>query len=147
MTWGGLKIKENCHVLINQFHGAFRSKPLCYRKIMSVFRDVKSCFNASWGLKGLKGEGLVTNLFHKTGTYANHRLNRLMEVDSAATLTAKLFNFNFHPFEVVSRWRDPQLQVSENYPDLTECRPTYIKSFWLLSLFIFTRFKSWHVMC
>ena len=24
-------------------------------------------------------------------------------------LTAKLFNWNFHPLEVVSRWRDPQL--------------------------------------
>ena len=30
-------------------------------------------------------------------------------------LTAKLFNLNFHPLEIVSRWRDPQLQVSENY--------------------------------
>ena len=30
-------------------------------------------------------------------------------------LTAKLFNLNFHPLEVVSRWRDPQLQVRENY--------------------------------
>ena len=29
-------------------------------------------------------------------------------------LTAKLFNLNFHPLEVVSRWRDPQLQMSEN---------------------------------
>ena len=29
-------------------------------------------------------------------------------------LTAKLFNLNFCPLEVVSRWRDPQLQVSEN---------------------------------
>ena len=25
-------------------------------------------------------------------------------------LSAKLFNLNFHPLEVVSRWRDPQLQ-------------------------------------
>ena len=30
-------------------------------------------------------------------------------------LTAKLFNLNFYPLELVSRWRDPQLQVSENY--------------------------------
>ena len=29
-------------------------------------------------------------------------------------LTAKLFNLDFHPLAVVSRWRDPQLQVSEN---------------------------------
>ena len=35
-------------------------------------------------------------------------------------LTANLFNLNFHPLEVVSRWRDPQLQVSENSSDLTK---------------------------
>ena len=33
-------------------------------------------------------------------------------------LTAKLCNLNFHPLEVVSRWRDQQLHVSENYLDL-----------------------------
>ena len=37
-------------------------------------------------------------------------------------LTSKLFNLNFHSLEVVSRWRDPQLQVSENYSDLTTWR-------------------------
>ena len=37
-------------------------------------------------------------------------------------LIAKLFKMNFHPLEVVSRWRDPQLQVSENYSDLTKWR-------------------------
>ena len=26
-------------------------------------------------------------------------------------LTGKLFNWNFHPLKVVSRWRDPQLQT------------------------------------
>ena len=30
-------------------------------------------------------------------------------------LTAKLLNWNFHSLEIVSRWRDSQLQVSENY--------------------------------
>ena len=39
-------------------------------------------------------------------------------------VTAKLFNLNFHPLEVVSSWRDPQLQVSENYSDLTKWRST-----------------------
>ena len=54
MIWCGLKIKENCHVsLINQFHGDCHSKTLGCRKIKCVFRDVKWCFNASWGLKGL----------------------------------------------------------------------------------------------
>ena len=35
-------------------------------------------------------------------------------------LTANLFKLNFHPLEVVSRLRDPQLQVSENSSDLTK---------------------------
>ena len=38
--------------------------------------------------------------------------------------TAKLFNVNFHSLEDVFRWRDPQLQVSENYSDLTKWRLT-----------------------
>ena len=29
--------------------------------------------------------------------------------------TAKLKNLNFHPLEVVRRYRDPQLQAGENY--------------------------------
>ena len=37
----GFKIKENCHALVNQFHGNFRSKNIGFRKIESVFRDVK----------------------------------------------------------------------------------------------------------
>ena len=53
MTWCGLKIKENYHVLVNKFHGNFRSKTLRFRKIKYVFRDLKWCFNASQGLKGL----------------------------------------------------------------------------------------------
>ena len=34
-------------------------------------------------------------------------------------LAAKLFNRDFHSLEVASRLRDPQLQVSENYSDLS----------------------------
>ena len=62
-------------------------------------------------------------------------------------LTAKLFNLNFHPLEVVSRWRDPQLQVSENYSDLTKWRSTVFKYCWLMSSFIFNMFKRWYIMC
>ena len=42
-------------------------------------------------------------------------------------LTAKLFNLNFHPLKIVSRSRDPQLQVSENYSDLAKWRSTVLK--------------------
>ena len=56
----GWKIKENCHVLVNQFHGNCYSQTTSCRKIRSVFRDVKCCFNASWGLKGLKVDQPLT---------------------------------------------------------------------------------------
>ena len=62
-------------------------------------------------------------------------------------LTAKLFNLNFHPLEIVSRWRDPQLQVSENYSDLTKWRSTVFKYCWLMSYFIFNMFERWYLMC
>ena len=58
-------------------------------------------------------------------------------------LTAKLFNLSFHPLEVVSHWRDPQFQVSENYTDLTIWRSTIFKYCWLMSLFIFNMFERW----
>ena len=42
-------------------------------------------------------------------------------------LTAKLFNLNFHPLEVVDRVSETQLQVSENYLYLTKWRSTVFK--------------------
>ena len=54
IKWSGWEIEENCHALVNQFHGNIHSEhPRC-RKITPIFRDVQWCFNASWGLKGLK---------------------------------------------------------------------------------------------
>ena len=54
MTWIGWKIKENCHVLANQFHGNFHYKTFSCGKLKSVHRDLKLCFNASWGFKGFQ---------------------------------------------------------------------------------------------
>ena len=62
-------------------------------------------------------------------------------------LAAQLFNLNFHPLAVVSRRRDPQLQVSENYLDLTKWKSTLFKSCWLMSHLIFNIFKMWYLMC
>ena len=53
MTWWGWKSKENCHVLVKLFNGNFHSKTFGCSKIKYVFRDVKWCFNASRGLKGV----------------------------------------------------------------------------------------------
>ena len=39
----GLKIIENCHVLVNQFHGNFHSKALGCRKKRSVFKIIENC--------------------------------------------------------------------------------------------------------
>ena len=61
-------------------------------------------------------------------------------------LTAKLFNLNIHPLEIVARWRDPQLQVSENYSDLTKRTSIVFKYCWLMSYF-FNMFKRWYLMC
>ena len=40
-------------------------------------------------------------------------------------LTSKLNHLNFHPLELVSRYRDPQLQVGENYSHLFNLRKTF----------------------
>ena len=55
MTCSGWKIKENCHA------GNFPSKTIGCREIKFVLRDVKWCFNASWGLKGLRGGYCIVN--------------------------------------------------------------------------------------
>ena len=62
MTWCGWKIKNNCHVMLNQFHGNYHYKTLSCWKITSVFRDVKWCFNASWGLKGLNKDENISQI-------------------------------------------------------------------------------------
>ena len=47
--------------------------------------------------------------------------------------TAKLNNLSFHPVEVVSRYRDPQLQVVENYSYLFNFISKHCK-FWCLNI-------------
>ena len=42
--------------------------------------------------------------------------------------TAMLLNLNFQPLEVVSRYRDAQLQVAENYSYLLNLRPSICKT-------------------
>ena len=51
----------------------------------------------------------------------------------ARPLTVKLFNCNFHSLGVVSRLRDPQLHVSENYVDLTKME---VKNFQILLIYV-----------
>ena len=45
-----------------------------------------------------------------------------------AIIVANINNFNFHPFEVLSRYSDPQIQVGENYSYLFNLGPDICKS-------------------
>ena len=56
-------------------------------------------------------------------------------------LTAMIFNLNCHPHEVVSRYRDPQLQVGENYSYLFNLRPNMYNFLSLKTHFIIN--MSW----
>ena len=68
--------------------------------------------------------------------YTLNHMRNMVNVQSSSgskPFTDKLINWNFHLFEVVSRWRDPQLQVNEHHSDLT--------ILWNLG-FIYSTFKS-----
>ena len=58
----------------------------------------------------------VTNGLWSNSSWLNAEVNPLI---------AKLFDCNFHSLKVLSRWRDPQLQVSENCSDLTNGVPRF----------------------
>ena len=45
--------------------------------------------------------------------------------------TDKYIYLNFHPLEAVSLYRDPQLQVGENYSYLFSLRPNICKAWFL----------------
>ena len=66
MIWSRWEIKENCHVLVKQFQGNFHNKTPSCRENRSVYSDVKWCFNASWGLKGLMSE--FCSEYHRPNT-------------------------------------------------------------------------------
>ena len=92
-----------------------------------------------------------SNISHGEPTLIQHWVDmslgeHRLDVLTHNPLPAKLFNLNFHPLEVVCRWRDSQLQVSENYSNLTKSRSTVFKYCWLMSLFIFNMFKRWYLM-
>ena len=69
----------------------------------------------------------------QTITATSHIFTWTHYVTFIAPLTAKLFNWNFHPLKVVYRWRDPQLQMSKNSSDLTKWRST-IPNFLLIDV-------------
>ena len=151
MIWCGLKIIENCHVLVNQFHGNFRSKKFCCRKIKSVFRDVKWCFNASWGLKGLtwcyvffrpsSTAGLYSGCLVPTAiimsTIAHQSWqhgNTYLHIVNPSPTT--LFYLNFTHLKLCLATATHNIQVDGNYSYLINLRPNICKSWCLNTHFI-----------
>ena len=63
-----------------------------------------------------------------------------MSITFVTLANPEFAHFNLHLFEVVSRYRDPQLQVAENYSYLLNLRPNTCKS-WYLN-FHFARNKN-----
>ena len=106
MIWCGLKIEENYHELLNQFHGNYHYKTLSCWKIKCVLRDVKWCINASWGLKGL----IRLYMYHKICHYRCYTtiIGGFTIIVPCSYLTLKHFfistmetNLGFIQFEII----------------------------------------------
>ena len=57
-------------------------------------------------------------------------------------LSATLWNLNFHPLETVDRYRDPQLQVGENYSLLYNFKSEHMPVLEIISLLILRAWKK-----
>ena len=55
------------------------------------------------------------SVFHREKFLSSFKLGNCVQWFIINPYPAKLIYFNFHPLEVVSRYRDPQLKVGENY--------------------------------
>ena len=83
-----------------------------------------------WRLRRLTS---CTRMHQGCHPYITQWMNRC--VSHINPYSTKSDNLNFHRLEVVSRYRDPQLQVGENYSYLFKLRPNICK-FWCLNRFI-----------
>ena len=60
----------------------------------------------------------MTRFEHLTAVYIRVVISLLptqKTLNKQRISTMKALHYNFHPFQVVSRYRDPQLQIGENY--------------------------------
>ena len=120
----GLKIKENHHVLVNKFHGNLCSKTVRCRKIKSVFRDVKWCFNASWRLKGLNIKHRPTAVI----AYLKSQQLLLFVFAQCPKQTALIGNISSEQLLlfVLDRWTDEQMNTDTRHNNSTN--PRYTRS-------------------
>ena len=105
-----------------------------YKSRIVVASQFLTCSGWRWLEVGDKWKNilLILKQFHENFRSKTTRFQEIKSFFRDAKwcfnlLTAKSFNWNFHPLEVVSRWRDPQLQVSENYSDFTKWRLAIFK--------------------
>ena len=91
---------------------------------MAANRPTKICYANKKGLKIIVDMSTI------------HRNSASQPISCINCFPTKLSYFNFHPLEVVSRYRDPQLQVGEDYSYLFKFGST-IHKFECLTLISF----------
>ena len=76
-----------------------------------------------WGEGGCAGDGRDRPRQTKMGSGSDGNTQRPPFFINFNIYPVKSSHLNFHPLEVVSRWREPQLQAGENYSYLFNLRP------------------------
>ena len=118
-------------IIINVLVSFFRFSHSCQTKRLSWIKHESN--RQEWQFYLKFNKIIVTVFFTHLKLWlagAPHNFKWVKNYFGALTLnplTAKLFNLNFHPLQVVSRLRDPQLQVRENYSDLTKWMSTFFQ--------------------
>ena len=81
-----------------------------------------------------------TSILLSQRVYVTRDLSWLIQFLSP--LTPKLNHYNFHALEVVSRYRDPQLQVRENYSHMISLWPDMC-TYWSLNAHFVPNNSDW----
>ena len=151
-----LFVNDRFEFLILQilYIGIFESLPIEQLEIRIYEKRPQTCSNVAMATN-IFSQGAPSGIFSENLKKSKLSILEIRTFDSKPTiyklspqrqridpLTATLFNWNFHSLEVVPRWRDSQLQVSENYSDLTKWRSTMFKYCWLRSRFTL---NIWHL--
>ena len=79
--------------------------------IMCIDVDVNTHDAVDTVIATLNRQIFQLGLRHNGGCHVEKRISKptlSIHIRPLNPLTSKLFNLNFHPLEVVSRWRDPQ---------------------------------------
>ena len=134
---GGPRVVVSTAAFHARVRGFFRSRRFEINKNVSSpsTRETQYCGEPPWprgiacSASDLKGLNFKNCVWRTVSSHSSHHPQKVQEVQ------------NFHSLDVMSRWRDPQLQVIENYSDLTKWRLINRKSGWLMPVLSLTCLK------